>query len=765
MNVGGAAVSGAASGAASSCDGAAVTSGASAAARTSSAASTSSGLAAAAAPNPGVTAAGNDGADTAEAGEGLPASQGRSREPAGRPANSAHRVVPEIAVPNIDMKTFLASAIHAAETISEGLVPDIEMDDDLISQEKRLYSLIRERYARWSPQIQTLGVAALSVYRLRLLDMSLREHVMLLQIVEGGCRLRAHDGVCYFYRNGAWQPFRGVMPEATLNRVKKFMLTLEGLFRSMQRNSPRTDSAVLDAIATLLTNHPDDLLQHLEWLSVSAPVERRRSRGPGAWGEGEEPDEHMDVAAEETTQGWPAVLSSALARTCSSLMRELIGGKIITHFIEWCETPSQKRAGFALEDCCFAFDPEDDPARRVAKSPTNDIYIFLPHSLCDPVENSAMQRLQTFWSTTFWCNDHALECNLAAMSLALRGRNVDRAFWSQGPGGVGQSLESHRVAALFGPLHGFLDLNIYYDDNELRKQSENLVGKLVTTGQEAEDGRGGMKQDLYKKHISADPVPSRLPYAIVTRLVELTGWKRFETNRVIHFSGVTEDTFHSIFRRSLVVEYQARFFSEQQILAKYTSLQHAAARGVFPRDPSLKDFLKSGSCVAASLRFLLGWMSDKTEAMCREVIENYAAHGGDGGLTEATMRAACGLKLPDPQQEVAELLASGQPSDNGPAPANVSDEIAGSAGPAAGSAAHPEQTQLQRQTSVRERIIQRQRDDLMKDHIALVDVCLKSGIDILSKHAVPRFREAISACHRQAGCTSVSSRHPYLLER
>ena len=80
---------------------------------------------------------------------------------------------------------------------------------------------------------------------------------------------------------------------------------------------------------------------------------------------------------------------------------------------------------------------------------------------------------------------------MAAMGLTLRGLNVDRAFWSKGPGGVGQSLESHRIASLFvfGPQHAFFDLNIHYSDDELRKQCENIVGKSVVTGQEAEEGR------------------------------------------------------------------------------------------------------------------------------------------------------------------------------------------------------------------------------------------------------------------------------------
>lgn len=68
---------------------------------------------------------------------------------------------------------------------------------------------------------------------------------------------------------------------------------------------------------------------------------------------------------------------------------------------------------------------------------------------------------------------------------------------------------------------------------EMRKQAANLVGKIVVTGQESVQGsRRPMREDIYKKHISADKVPERLPFAIHTALVELRGWKRFELNSV-----------------------------------------------------------------------------------------------------------------------------------------------------------------------------------------------------------------------------------------
>ncbi len=41
-------------------------------------------------------------------------------------------------------------------------------------------------------------------------------------------------------------------------------------------------------------------------------------------------------------------------------------------------------------------------------------------------------------------------------------------------------------------------MNIYYSDDELRKQGEMLAGKLVTTGQEAVESRHGTREYLYK---------------------------------------------------------------------------------------------------------------------------------------------------------------------------------------------------------------------------------------------------------------------------
>ena len=96
-----------------------------------------------------------------------------------------------------------------------------------------------------------------------------------------------------------------------------------------------------------------------------------------------------------------------------------------------------------------------------------------------------------------------MECTIAGIALALMGQNVDRAFWSIGKGGVGQSLLSTLIHNAISPMRGFFDCTSLYMDDELRKTLGNSVGFCVNTAQEATEGGAGnlrnLRQDLYKK--------------------------------------------------------------------------------------------------------------------------------------------------------------------------------------------------------------------------------------------------------------------------
>ena len=80
--------------------------------------------------------------------------------------------------------------------------------------------------------------------------------------------------------------------------------------------------------------------------------------------------------------------------------------------------------------------------------------------------------MNRFYKQTFYQNKAALISIMAAMCVVLEGGNVDRIFWTVGPGGVGQSLLSHHLHSVFATLAAFIDTNVFYSDDELRKQAE-----------------------------------------------------------------------------------------------------------------------------------------------------------------------------------------------------------------------------------------------------------------------------------------------------
>jgi hypothetical protein len=83
-----------------------------------------------------------------------------------------------------------------------------------------------------------------------------REHALLFWTIEGGEYLRAHEGGCYLYHSdGAFVAYKGIPPEATFGRVKRYLLQLEGLFRLLPRDVQRRDGDLLAAIQTSMSEY------------------------------------------------------------------------------------------------------------------------------------------------------------------------------------------------------------------------------------------------------------------------------------------------------------------------------------------------------------------------------------------------------------------------------------------------------------------------------------------------------------------------------
>ena len=81
-----------------------------------------------------------------------------------------------------------------------------------------------------------MAVAALALYRMRLADISMRDHIFILWVVLGDRHLRAHDGNAYFYnaKLGCWEMYNGLFPDYIYGEIKTFLLELESAFRDIE---------------------------------------------------------------------------------------------------------------------------------------------------------------------------------------------------------------------------------------------------------------------------------------------------------------------------------------------------------------------------------------------------------------------------------------------------------------------------------------------------------------------------------------------------
>ena len=168
-------------------------------------------------------------------------------------------------------------------------------------------------------------------------------------------------------------------------------------------------------------------------------------------------------------------------------------------------------------------------------------------------------------------------------------------------------------------------------------------------------------------------------------------------------------TFPSIMRRSLIVNCKARFVSAQ----RFASLP-PGTQGCFLTQEDLKDFVASQPAAGALFTIVLGELCDFSVATFRQKIERHAEGGGDGGLTRATMCAACGL----PAEDVAL-----HPDGVAPRPgAGVVETVAARQVP--GWLLGDEQ-------------------ELVRCHVSLVKNCLERGWDFCSEHRVSRLHQDV----------------------
>ena len=95
-----------------------------------------------------------------------------------------------------------------------------------------------------------------------------------------------------------------------------------------------------------------------------------------------------------------------------------------------------------------------------------------------------------------------------------------------------------------------------------------------------------------------------------------------------------------------MINCKGRFVSAERLAQLPPGVQ-----GYFLMQEDMKDFVTSSPAAGALFTIIMGDLSDFSVVAFREKLEKYADGGGDGGLTRATVRYACGL----PAEEAAPL--------------------------------------------------------------------------------------------------------------
>ena len=160
------------------------------------------------------------------------------------------------------------------------------------------------------------------------------------------------------------------------------------------------------------------------------------------------------------------VVAKSVVPSCN---RKCSSTRTLSSCVEWCESLYEPGFRFATKDACWIFVNEACLLKAGEPSPLNNPYSFIPHLVRDAVLQSHKQRLMVFYRSTFFDRALPLEFQHAAALLSLRGQNTDHDFLTVEPGGVGQNLNSTLIVNLFGDMHAFIDINIFFTDDELRK--------------------------------------------------------------------------------------------------------------------------------------------------------------------------------------------------------------------------------------------------------------------------------------------------------
>jgi hypothetical protein len=229
-------------------------------------------------------------------------------------------ILPGVKRKRIDSGNVDTSALALMDIDEEVLLHGLEPDASEPEEGSILHEIAsiqrclqqREDARAWHPSLRHIVQGAIAVHRLRLVDISRREEVFFLELIEGsGQHVRAHGGQCFFLsEHGHWAPYNGVVPQGTLARCKKFLLLLEGLFRQLPRTTARDSGSIIDEVHKLAAGREHgELLAECEKAAICRFARTPSRRRPVA-----ADDQESGDAEAESSGGWTAVMANTISK-------------------------------------------------------------------------------------------------------------------------------------------------------------------------------------------------------------------------------------------------------------------------------------------------------------------------------------------------------------------------------------------------------------------------------------------------------------------
>lgn len=378
---------------------------------------------------------------------------------------------------NANFQKLNVSAFAAMVRIASAPRAEQPKPTGIVSDTAQCYKMIEawctENNASWSVDVKKLACGALACFRMRLLDISLREHTHLLYIILGDTQLRAHQGRCHTYDMylGHWQHYDGLLSESSMDYVKRYLLRLEGFFRELPGGTPRQLPKLLRAMADMFGEASEGavfarlvdnaIFNKGDGLLRKTPASKGKGEGGGKGIGNAHADMEVDPFAFDAPEPvvdsttslsiWHIIVAQTMCKVASAMQREILEGKLISYFTEWCNTASPRVPGVCYRDYIVVYDRKGEPTQYLKnRSPMNNIYIgidadylgFDPVALqgkvhdgmsesdlgnvlrgIDPVLISNIDRYTEAMSKTFWaCYDGfqvQQACEVALLLLAV----------------------------------------------------------------------------------------------------------------------------------------------------------------------------------------------------------------------------------------------------------------------------------------------------------------------------------------------------------